>query len=350
MTKERFDLISGYLAAAGQVLTTCFSAASVQALQGAVPDFQLSAARGFMQGISYLLLAKITRVSTSVTKKQFSYLLVLSSLYMFYNIGEYGATGYIPLIETIGIATIAALFSAALQAQFLLKVELKKIYIIVFPVLIVGIVMVTQPFQSSGDMCCLFQNQSLNGLHYKNASSMSGVLTSIACNNTNNEPLPGDTQKKVKGYILATVGGLAGGLVPDLYAVLISDLQPVITAMYSASLCFVASTLMSFYFEPPVVLGSMWQYFLVLVHCIASVLNTYSALYSSHKIGGVRFVLACTPQVILYLVVQYTLMKEIMPGHRNWMEVLGAIILVIGATIAPAFDMIQLKREINILP
>ena len=350
MAKERFDLISGYFAAMGQVITSGFSAASVQALQGTIPDFQLSATRAFMQGITYFLLVRTTGARTSVTKMQILPLIVLSLLYVLYNIGEYGSTAYIALIETIGIVTVVSILTAIMQAKFLFKIDLKKINLVTIPVLVVGIIMVTQPFQHLREMHDPFQNHSFSDTLCRNLSYVSNSSNPISCNISNNGPVPVDIHAKVKGYILACIGGIGAGMVYDINAVLLSKINPITTAMYFSSLCFVVSALTSFYCEALVVVGNMWQFLFILGHCIASAMNTYFTIYSTRKIGGVGFSLVCSLQVILYLIIQYAFMGRIMPGHRNWMEGVGAIILVIGAAISPIFEIAQLKREINTLP
>ena len=34
-----------------------------------------------------------------------------------------------------------------------------------------------------------------------------------------------------------------------------------------------------------------------------------------------------TPSIIAMLVAQYTILKDIHPGHRNWIEVLGVLLV-----------------------
>ena len=262
----------------------------------------------------------------------------------------FGSTAYIALIETVGILTVVCILTSIIQAKFLFKIDLKKIHIVTFPVLIVGIVMVSQPFQNQGEIHHPFQNHSFSDTLCRNLSYISNSSNPISCTISNNEQVPEDIHRKLKGYILASIGGIGAGMIYDINAVLLSNVQPITTAMYFSSLCFVVSLLISFYCEALVVVGSMWQYLFILGHCISSAMNTYLTIYSTQKIGGVEFSLICSLQVILYLIVQYAFMGRIMPGHRNWMEVVGAIILVIGAAISPIFEIVQLKREINTLP
>ena len=181
MAKQRFDLIIGYFAAIGEVITLCISAATCQALQGVIPDFQLSAARSFMQCICYSLVARATRANNIVPKMQILPLIVLSLLYVLYNVGEFGSTAYIALIETVGILTVVCILTSIIQAKFLFKIDLKKIHIVTFPVLIVGIVMVSQPFQNQGEIHHPFQNHSVSDTLCRNLSYISNSSNPISC-------------------------------------------------------------------------------------------------------------------------------------------------------------------------
>ena len=277
-------------------------------------------------------------------------LIVLSLLYVLSNVSEYGSSVYIALTETVGIVISVSILTTVMQGRFLYKIDLKKIHIVTFPVLIIGILMVTQPVQQLGQMHKLFQNHSLSDTEHRNLSYISNTSFPVPCEISNNESSPENDHRKVKGYILATIGGITAGMIYDINAVLLSNIEPITTAMYFCSLCFVVSLLISFYCEALVVVGNLWQYLFILGHCIASVMNTYCTIYSTQKIGGVKFSLVGSPQVILYLIVQYAFMGRIMPGHRNWMEVVGAILLLIGAAVSPIFEIIQLKREVNTLP
>ena len=72
-------------------------------------------------------------------------------------------------------------------------------------------------------------------------------------------------------------------------------------------------------------------------------------VYAVHMIGGVRVSMAYSLHILLNLFVQDIRMKSILPGNGNWMEIIGALILVIGVTITPAIDIIQTVIQSNIL-
>ena len=57
-----------------------------------------------------------------------------------------------------------------------------------------------------------------------------------------------------------------------------------------------------------------------------------------------------TVEPLILLIPQYTLMKHIMPGHMNWLEVVG-IITVVGVALSPMVDIfLQYRNKGSSIP
>ena len=345
----RTDEFLGYMAAIGCILSSGFSAASVQALQGAVPDFELSAARGLMQGVTFLFIAMLKRMNLKVHKTFIPALIYLSLLYIFYNIGLFGSTVYIPLVETIGLIAIFSTAGSYLQANILFGKSISKIDIIALTLSIIGIILVMQPpflfsqENTTTSSCSILTQRQNNSIVTQN---------SLLChlNHNGNNTVTTIELNRSTGYLLAILGGVGVGLTWDINAILLHDLHPVCKVTYSGGLYAVLSILISIYIEPINIALSLTQVLYVVGHCVASTINIFGAVYAAHMLGGIRFGLVNTLQVLVFLFLQYTLMKDIMPGYMNWIEVLGSGILVFGAAIKPGLEIIQAKREVNSLP
>ncbi len=39
---------------------------------------------------------------------------------------------------------------------------------------------------------------------------------------------------------------------------------------------------------------------------------------------------------------QYTILQHILPGHRNWQELMGVFLVICGSMLTPMYDIIQL--------
>ena len=47
------------------------------------------------------------------------------------------------------------------------------------------------------------------------------------------------------------------------------------------------------------------------------------------------------------LIAQYTVLSSILPGHRNWMEVMGVILVLAGSGASSVFAMFKTKKQDN---
>ena len=45
-------------------------------------------------------------------------------------------------------------------------------------------------------------------------------------------------------------------------------------------------------------------------------------------------------QVVFMLIAQYTVLSSILPGHRNWMEVVGVIVALLGSSLSSLLEIL----------
>ena len=341
---SKLEIISGYLAVIGSLICCAFSSAAVQALQGVVHDFELSAARGLLQGPLYIVVGTLIGVDLKIKREHVPLLIYLGFLFVFYNIGYYGSTVFLPLVDCIGLVTIFAMIAALVQSKLLFKKDIHVLYIISLVVCASGIVLVIQPhylFPGSIDLeknvvvSNLTENQSLN------------VNTKV---NIATSKLSYSGAQQIIGYVLCIVGGTTVGMAYDVNSVLLQDVRPFVKTTYFTLVYFIASVLIAIYAEPIVLVMSLEQYLMVFAHAASSAISTFCNIYSAHMIGGVRVSLIYSLQIIVNLMVQYTFMKSYLPGHQNWIEVTGAVIVVLGVAISPILDIIRSVKGSDELP
>ena len=341
---SKFEIISGYLAAVGSLIVSAMSSAAVQALQGAVHDFELSAARGLLQGPLYFVVGTLVGVDLKIKREHVPLLIYLGFLIVFFNIGYYGSAVFLPMAECIGLVSIFAMMTALVQSKLLFKKDIHILHIISLVVCASGIILVIQPhylFPGSMDLeknvvvSTLTKNQSLN------------MNTKL---NISTPKLPYSSAQQTIGYMLCIVGGITIGIAYDVNSILLKDLRPFVKITYFTLIYFIASVLIAIFAEPIVLVMSLEQYLLVFAHAALSAMGTFCNIYSSHMIGGVRASLVYSLQIIVNLTAQYTFMKSYHPGHQNWMEVLGAVIVVLGVAISPLLDIIRSVKGSDELP
>ena len=343
---SQFETLLAYAAAIGCMLSGVVCSAAVQALGGAIHDFELSAARGLFQGPFYIVVGSLAGVDFTIQRKHIPPLVYLGLIYVLFNIGSYGSTVYLPLAEVMGMVSIFSMITAMIQAKVLFKKDIHIFHILSAIVCVFGILLIVQPqFQFQYDI-----DMHLNLSQYQFVRNLSSNTSDSMHINTINTSRMVDMKGKILGYSLCTIGGVAFGISLDVNAILLSDLQPFVKITYFTTIYLVASILISFYAEPFVLFMTFRQFWLVMAHAVAAAMACFFNVYAVHIIGGVRASLIFSLRILIYLLVQYTFMKSVLPGHRNWIEVVGALVLVFGVALSSVVDLVQERRQANNLP
>ena len=86
---------------------------------------------------------------------------------------------------------------------------------------------------------------------------------------------------------------------------------------------------------------------LYLYHCIALdtwVFIHFITLYSVKHISGNTFALIASTMVIFLLAAQYTVLSSVLPGNRNWIEVVGVIFVLGGSTLVSIIELCKRSK------
>ncbi len=190
--------------------------------------------------------------------------------------------------------------------------------------------------------------------HYR-AENLSDKNISIANNNTalcqslspcflevvnNNDTLPANRTEAAKeefllfmlplkwmdilGFTIAAVAGLI-----DTLLFLILKRYPCLckqrfrSFFWAFSVVLVLSTILTFSVEEPVAVESLFDIAAVSVHCITSVATWFLWIYAIQHTSGTVVIIILSTCTVWLLIPQYTILSSILPGHRNWMEVVG---------------------------
>ncbi len=101
----------------------------------------------------------------------------------------------------------------------------------------------------------------------------------------------------------------------------------------------VSSFVLTFAVEVPVWPDGSMDIVTVVLHCIATVGMWVLWIWSLQYISGTLVnVIHCTA-VVFMLIPQYTISASILPGHKNWMEVVGVFIVLIGSVLASLLEI-----------
>ena len=180
-----------------------------------------------------------------------------------------------------------------------------------------------------------------------------GNLTDFISSKDNSKDIISDTAKyhgetfMILGSCLAFVSGITAVfsvICVKFYPVLFGNLQnqPVIL-FWASSTGAVLSTVVMFAMENPVLPENVQDYFLVIFHGITYIVCYPVYLYASCVLDGNTLNIFWTTSTVYMVIAQYTVLKDIHPGHRNWIEMVGAGLVILGCIISPLIQLIKKK-------
>ena len=106
--------------------------------------------------------------------------------------------------------------------------------------------------------------------------------------------------------------------------------------------CF--STVIMLILETPVLPSTWFDVAMLTVHSL-----TYAAIcplyiYAPKYVSGNTVTAIISTEVIIMPIFQYTVLSSILPGHRNWMEVVGVILVLLGSSLSSLLEIFKKKQ------
>ncbi len=137
-----------------------------------------------------------------------------------------------------------------------------------------------------------------------------------------------------KGVIFAMLAGLAYALFNFIQKMKLQDLSTNVLVFYACSIGGIVSWITAFATEDITLPHSETKIILFIGHCVLSILPC-TAVYAQ-RLTSVAILSASQSSFLVFMFLgQYTLMKNIFPGERNSLEVLGACVITIGSALVP---------------
>ena len=122
--------------------------------------------------------------------------------------------------------------------------------------------------------------------------------------------------------------------------------QPLIVLFWGWTFGTVASVIIMFIVETPVLPGNWFDVSMVTIHSVTYTLVTPLLIYGSNTVSGNTVTVIVSTKSVLMLISQYTVLSSILPGHRNWIEVVGVILVILGASMSSILELIKNKRQV----
>ena len=309
----------GFAVVALCLLSMEVSDTAVQALQSAIPDFQLSAIRytGLL-GVSAAWVV-IRKYDLKITVDLYVPLVMLSVTSLGFNILYFYAVAILPLshAEALIVCTsmIFFVFLAALKRRIILNI------FSVFSVVgcTVGALIIVQPWKP-------FDQGFTSSVYCINAS---------VCNQNNiTDHSNVNISKIISGYMAVIASGAVAALYFYIAAFYLRSVPSAIQCLVMGCLCLPSSILLSLYVEQPVFLTNSHDIILAAVHAISTGSFLISENASFQLLDPVLVPIILNIRSILGLIPQYTFMRKYLFGRMNIMEVSGCIAIFVIVSIS----------------
>ena len=79
---------------------------------------------------------------------------------------------------------------------------------------------------------------------------------------------------------------------------------------------------------------------MVTIHSVTCVAIWPLMMYQTKMIAGNTATLILSTQVVFMLVSQYTVLLSILPRYRNWIEVVGVVLVLLGSSFSSLVEIL----------
>ena len=114
---------------------------------------------------------------------------------------------------------------------------------------------------------------------------------------------------------------------------------------YNSGPCAVIFAIFMTLFESPTLPTGGFCICMIIVICVCVIQNNLVVPFCLKEIAPSVFAILMSLSIGLCVTYQYTFMKEINPGHGNWVEVLGCVLCLLGSVTSPVWHILKSYRE-----
>ena len=347
LSPEKRKALFGYGAAAICIWSIGFSAAAVQAMERAVPALLLAVFRYGTQTIGvFLILLFKGQLPPVFETRHIPFLLACTLVPTLYNTGFFTGAGFLPLVDAIGITNTAAMVFIAF-VHYILKRPVGPVKMFAIILAILGIFMMMQPkwIFGEGDFSNITTENCLQPL-FSNDTIKNKTLQTNA-----SEVCLSNTEMELERYIMGAVWTVLAGIAIAIYFDLLNNFggnfNPLHIAFCTGAFGTILCLMMSLYLEDITLSMTSGTWILLAVHSVCASIDFIMTIVAVSLIGSLKTTIVISLEVIVFMLLQYSFMSSYIPGHKNWLEVVGAIINCIGALLPAAVDLTAIYKYSN---
>ena len=317
----------GYVMLAVHIASWTASALSVQALQMAVPEFQLSALRYIGCILVSIIFIYIRKPSIHLSQEHYAYIIAMSIASVSFNVCYFSAVSLLPLTNASALTMSLRMIFFTLIMKVKFQEQLDKILIISIVGCSTGMLFIAQPwFEFTDGFTPGFLTPKTEIVQFNHSiSSSTNISYSMEHNHTSDKKVI--YQTLLLGYLLSILAAVAEAIYMMVASVYLKLVNPAVQCFASACISLPMSMLISFYVEQPIVISGTMDIFLVSTHVVASGVTLTAGTASLLLLNPIVAAIVENVDCITYIIPQYTFMGHYLQGRKNILEVFGCILM-----------------------
>ena len=327
------DKVKGFAIAIVNACVITVSSTCCQLLEKRIPDFELNTIRSAVTWMFMVILVLAKRTLPKAGAYKMAIFLLHGifasgvSLPYFIAVTLTAVTSVHCIFITSGITSGLIIFLLAVKE----KITVKKVVCTIL--CITGVTLVVQPdFLFNG-----IQQDLRQTLQPENASQ-NNTQTSQHGNTVMNPVLT------ILGFILPILSGIfisSQTALVKKYPFIGQDV--VVTGFWSLMYITIVSASLMGIFEKPTLPQNWMDVLYIVGHSFGYVVIWTTNILAAVYLSGNTINIILSTTVVLMLLPQYTVLSSIHPGHRNWIEIVGVVLVLLGSSLGSVLELLSQK-------
>ena len=320
------------------VVVTSISFACVQILGGAVPEFELNTWRFGVQIFIMVPINMFRKWDLKVPKSKLPLMILNIILMNALNVLLFTAVIYIPVGVMDGLYNAIIIWVNALLS-ICFKSGRKPALYFGAALCTVGIVLILQPR-------LLFSTAHLPPPPQVNwTSTCVQLVNNVELSNSSYDHTKDNNISQLHdtslGYMFLISAAMCSLILYHSVSVLVEDVSPFTLVFWNALVGTAVSSLLMGIFEQPTLLRSWFCIGMLLIHCVGTTMYSLILPWSLQYLSPTLSALLSSCRLVILVLLQYTIMRDIKPGLQNWVEIFGACVCFIGVIGGPLWLIVQ---------
>ena len=315
----------------------------VQLLEQRVPEFELNAWRFGIPLIIYSVLIVIMRRWPLISKSEIPAVLLYAAAH--FNISLFYTLSFtlLPAALVQSIDTTMNIISGLFLFSLFWKETITLQNTLCSVLCIFGVVLIIQPGTIFNKTIVTADNETTTVGIVANGTFLNDTITATKTTTTTSYYTKAF---KVLKYIFAMIPGIALSL-----SFLLVKRRSYLVEHWNSVLfwTFLINTLLSVILmaiiESPTLPSNWYESVLLICNGLAYGLNMPLNIYAVSRISANTMNIIFSASVMFFLLAQYTVLSSILPGHRNWIEVLGCALVFTGSAFTSIMELIKSKMR-----